>query len=299
MKPIILAIVASLAWGLGTVLQKHGMATSFPKISLGQAFKQIGTIIKALFSNWIWLLGLLFMITGMLSFATALGAGDITLVQPLVCLTGVVTAIIGVLFLKEKVSHIEWIGIALILLGVVFVGAAGGEQTAQPPTNIAVAIFSVLTVILVIGSLALKKLNFRAEFTLAVAAGMTFGLANLMGKLMTQRSNIEVGEPFSFARLEVWGSVLTDYPILIVLVTNIFGAVFQQTAYANGRASIVGPLMVIISNVIPILAALTILSEQVHLLHGIGIVVVIIGTAILALKKEEEMVDVAPQMQAE
>ncbi|HPM76484.1 MAG TPA: EamA family transporter [bacterium] len=289
MNPVLLAIFASCFWGLGNVLQKHGMVTSFPKITVSQALHQIGPVLKALFTNIIWLIGLASMIGGMVSYATALGAGDITVVQPIVCLTGVWAMLIGMMFLKERFSAIEWFSMALIIAGVIFVGLVGGEKSAKIPGDAAILLFMGITVALVLASLLLKRVGIRTEFTLSIAGGFTFGLANLMGKLLTQRAILEVGEPFSLGRIEVWGSLLTDYPVLVVIVCNFFGAVFQQTAFANGRAGLVATIVTIVSTIIPIVAALTIFGETVTIFHAIGIALVIVGTGLLALKKEEEI----------
>jgi len=287
MNPVVLAIIASICWGVGTALQKLGMSASFPKITLRRAFRQIGPILKVLVTNWPWMLGLLGQLGGMASFATALGAGDISRVQPIVCLTGVVAALVGVIFLKEKVSPREWLGIAIIVAGVILVGSAGSGQTAKIPSNLAILFFTGLTVILAGGSLALGKAGISAEFTLSLAAGMTFGLSNLTGKWLTQRVILDVGAPFSLGRGAVLWSAITDYPLYIVLACTFIGSVFFQTAFANGRASVVSPIVTIISNVLPIIAALMVFGEQVTALHGAGLVVVLVGTALLAAKQEK------------
>jgi len=295
MNAVLLAIAASIFWGIGNVMQKQGMATSFPKISIRDVLRQFGLIVKTLLSNWLWLVGLVCMLMGMALFATALGKGDITLVQPIVCLTGVVAAIGGVVFLKEKVSRIEWIGIAAILLGVVLVGVAGHGETSTMPSGLSVLALNAMTVLLVIGALALKRLGATLEFGLAVAAGVSFGLANVMGKLLTQRVILEVGDPFSLTRLAVWGSLAIDYPLYIVIACNLVGATLQQTAFANGRASVVTPILTIIANILPIVAALAFFSEQIEALHAIGIAVVVVGTVLLGIKFESKQPAPVPE----
>ena len=287
MGPVLLAVCASVFWGVGTALQKHGMATKFPKITLGRFFRQFFPILKALATNWAWALGMFSMFGGMACFATALGKGDLTVVQPIVGLTGVVAAFLGVVFLKERMGLFEGVGIGLIILGVVLVGMGSGSATAHVPSNAALLFFNVLTLVLALGAFALRKASVTVEFTYAFAAGIVFGLANLMGKFLTQRAIIEVGEPFSLARGAIWLSVLTDYPILIVVVTNIFGGAFLHVAYANGRASVVSPIVTITSYVLPLLAALTIFGERLTTAQGAGIAVVLVGTALLARKEEK------------
>jgi len=91
---------------------------------------------------------------------------------------------------------------------------------------------------------------------------------------------------FSLGRWDVWTAGLTDYPVWIVIFGNIGASAFFQTAFANGRASVVSPVVTILSNVLPIVAAVTIFGETVRPAHGVGIVLVLAGTALLAMKRE-------------
>jgi drug/metabolite transporter (DMT)-like permease len=286
MSPIVLAVMASVFWGVGTVLMKHGMSTSFPKISLANFFRQIGSVLKTLATNWLWVLGLLVSIGGMVSYATALGAADLSIVQPIICLTGVVAAIIGVTILKEKVRPIEWFAIGLICLGVIIVSLRAGEPSSQIPGNGMLLAFTLVSCALIGASFFLGRLGVSVEMTLSLAAGLNFGLANLMGKLLTQRVILDVGGPFSLGRPDVLLSILTDYPVYVILATNIVGGAALQTAFANGRASVVSPVTTIISTILPIIGALSIFGETIYVAHAVGIAVVIAGTGLLAVKQE-------------
>ncbi len=284
MNAVLLAVVASLFWGVGTALQKQGMAASFPKITLRNLVRQLPVVLRTLLVNRAWALGLLGMLAGMALFGMALGRGDITVVQPVVCLTGVVAAGVGVGFLGERLGRMEWTGIGLILLGVILVGVAGGSHTSTLPAPLPLAIFVVVVSALALASLLLRRLSLSAELTLSLAAGLIYGLANMLGKVLTQRVLDEVGGSFDLDRLAVWQSLATDWPIWSILAANVAAGVFYQTAFANGRAAVVGPVVTIISNILPILGALALFSERIRPLHGLGILVVVAGTALLALQ---------------
>ena len=287
MNALLLAVVASLFWGVGTAMQKQGMAASFPRISLGNLLAQLPWVLRTLLVNRAWVLGLAGMIAGMALFGMALGRGDITVVQPVVCLTGVVAAIVGVGFLGERLGTLEWAGIALTLVGVVLVGLGGGGQTATQPDTLPLILFVVLITSMAMASLLLRRLHLSAELTLSLAAGLIYGLANMLGKLLTQRVIAEVGGSFDLDRLAVWLSMLGDWPLWAILVANVAAGVFFQTAFANGRASVVAPVVTIISNILPILGALMLFGERPHLLHGLGILVVLAGTALLAVQAHQ------------
>ena len=286
MNPILLAVIASVCWGVGTVMQKHGMAKAFPKILLRDFLRQIGPVLKTLITNWLWTVGLVLFIGGGMLFMTAQGRAGITRVLPITCLTGAVAALIGVAFLKEKVAPVEWAGIGLVFAGVIVVAQAAGGTESVIPGNGALLLFTAATAILTVAALLARRLGFTAEITLSVSAGLIFGLCNLMQKLMTQRVIAHVGGDFTLARLDVWLAGVSDYPLYIVVFGGIFGSVFFQTAFASGRASVVSPVVTIISNVLPIVAAVTIFGETVRFAHGLGIALVLAGTALLAMRRE-------------
>ncbi|NLH47080.1 MAG: EamA family transporter [Myxococcales bacterium] len=294
MNPILLAVMASLCWGIGTVMQKYGMSGAFPKISVREFFRQIGPVLKTLITNWIWTVGLLLMIGGGMVFMTALGRAGIARVLPITCLTGAVAALIGVAFLKEKVMPVEWTGIGLVFAGVIVVAQAESGGASLIPGNGALLLFTAATAILTTTALLARRLGFTAEITLSVSAGLIFGLCNLMTKLMTQRVVAEIGGDFSLLRSEAWVAGLTDYPIYIVIAGNLLASVFFQTAFANGRASVVSPVVTILSNVLPIVAAVTIFGETIRFGHGVGIVLVIAGTALLAMRRPTSAQAAAP-----
>jgi len=279
---VFLAFLVAVLWGFGNVFQKQGMTTSFPKISLKTVFRQIGPILKTLITNWLWMLGTLMMGTGALLYVIALGiGGEVTVVQPILCLTVVVSALVGVIWLKEKVSIIEWIGIATVFAGVVMVSVVKGGGGAQVPGAAASVIFYVSVAVLACAAFLLGRIGITNEFSLAVSAGLTFGLANVSVALAT----------LQFAALDpqmaVWPgkivALLCAFPLYGIVVFNVLGSVFYQTAFANGRASIVASVCTIIGNTVPIVAAIVILGEKVLPLHGVGIVVVLLGAVVLAI----------------
>ena len=287
---IILAIVASAFWGIGHAMQKHGVDSSMPKISLREFFSEFGKVFKALFFQPIWLLGMASMVGGMTAFAYALSKGDISLVQPIVNLTMVFAAAIGVVFLKEKIYRMEIAGISVMLIGVLFIGAQQGGATSVQPTTGWLAIMSLIFVVLVVLSLLSDRtvLKGRTAISLALATGFCFGLANTMGKVLTQRVIEKVGY-FSFVDLDCLLAITLDFPIWLIIFANVFGFSFFQTAFANGRVSMISPIITIISNTTPILAAIAVFQEQVGAMRGFGILLAMVGTGLLMGVKKEDI----------
>ena len=304
---IVLAILASFLWGIGIALQKKGLEASFPKITLGKFLSQILPILKTLLKNGVWVIGLFCMIGGMGCFAYALASGDISLVQPLVNLTMVVATLVGVFFLKEKVSGIEWGGIAVMLIGVVFIAleikinldtaafplsvSLPEKSTAIMPGNLNIMLMLGVFVLITIAAVFSKKVGLKLDiaFTLSIAAGLCFALSNVMGKIMTQRVIEEVGA-FSFVEVNALRVMAFDFPLLIIILANLFGFSFQQTAFANGRVALVAPVQTIFANTVPIIAAIMIFNESFGWSRGFGICLSMVGVAMMAFRKEENQI---------
>ena len=197
------------------------------------------------------------------------------------------SVVLATLWVYAYRGEFLWTYSLISLLGVVLVGLAGGSQTSVQPAGLPLTLFVVVVSAMALASLLLRRLHLSAELTLSLAAGLIYGLANMLGKLLTQRVIADVGGGFDLNRLEVWISMAGDWPIWAILVANVAAGIFYQTAFANGRASVVGPVVVIISNVLPILGALLLFAERPHPLHGLGILVILIGTALLAVQAHD------------
>jgi len=59
-------------------------------------------------------------------FIPALKGGDLSILYPFVSVTYVWVALLSVRFLGEKMNKFKWIGIAMIILGVSFIGIGSG-----------------------------------------------------------------------------------------------------------------------------------------------------------------------------
>lgn len=102
------------------------------EVAVTRAMKQIGEVHhfnprallrvlgRALLVNWMWLgLGLLAM--AFFALLALLSWENVSYVVPLTALSYVVGALMAKLFLGEEVDHIRWLGVLLVVVGVVLV----------------------------------------------------------------------------------------------------------------------------------------------------------------------------------
>ncbi|MBI2653666.1 EamA family transporter [Candidatus Woesearchaeota archaeon] len=106
---IMLVITATLTGAFGPILLKRASAKKLSKIS-------------SLMKNYHLFGGVALYTAGTLLFIPALKGGDLSVLYPFVALTYIWVSLLSVKFLGEKMNKVKWIGIALIILGVTFIG---------------------------------------------------------------------------------------------------------------------------------------------------------------------------------
>jgi drug/metabolite transporter (DMT)-like permease len=279
--------VASFAWAAGAAMQKHGLATRFPKVSLRTFLRQFGAIARTMGANWLWVGGIAISLLGGLFFVQAVSMGDLSVITPLVNMTMVFAVLLGVVLLRERMDPAEWAGMALMIAGAVVISLSGAEETAVPPSGRALYGFAAGIAGLTALAFAVQKAMPRrvpVEVALAVGAGLIFGLGNITVKVLTFLAETRLGA-FDLLAWATWKVVLASLPALLLLACEIVAFVMMQGAFAHGRVSLVSPITTIVSVLVPIAAGVTIFREAVPPSRLTGIVVTVVGTGVLALRK--------------
>jgi len=103
---ILLALVSTLLGALGALMLKQG--ASILKFQ-----------IKVIIRNYNLWLGFLLYVFASIIFVYALKFGELSMIYPLTSLSYIWVTLLSVVLLKEKVRLKKWIGISLILVGVI------------------------------------------------------------------------------------------------------------------------------------------------------------------------------------
>lgn len=85
--------------------------------SFGQLFWKIG-ISKSI---WLILLGFILYGVGALTMIIAFKFGELSILHPLMCIGYIFALINGFLFLNERISFVQFLGILIIVIGVIFI----------------------------------------------------------------------------------------------------------------------------------------------------------------------------------
>ena len=104
-----LVIFATVIGSFGPILLKKASARSLSKIS-------------SLITNYHLFGGFALYGMGTILFIPALKGGDLSILYPFVALAYVWVSLLSVKFLGEKMNLMKWTGVALIIVGVSFIG---------------------------------------------------------------------------------------------------------------------------------------------------------------------------------
>jgi drug/metabolite transporter (DMT)-like permease len=246
---IALAVGGSACMNLGLVLQKRGIIPPpmTPIESRPPSFRPSR-------HAPIWYLGMLLMIGGYGLYAMAVSArvAPISLLQPLSASGLLVVALLAVVYLNEQFGAAEWVGVALLLAGVILLGlsASGPQVVSTGIANVPYTAFfaAVIALAVVVGAAAARSPS-RLELLLGFLSGLLFGMGYLNTKalaLAVQDRN--VGLVFAAACLMTIG-------LLGGLIALQFGLRF-------GRALIVTAVNLVTNQVLVVAGGLTCLGEH-------------------------------------
>jgi uncharacterized membrane protein len=214
---------------------------------------------------------------GWVLFVQATALGDISLVQPLMSAGDLLLVVLAVVFLKERMVRVEWVGVLLTVLGAV---ALALEAEGSQVTVFAGMRLTVLLAVMVVMAGALMLVNQRShqpEVLLALVVGLCFGAGSVLTKALTVAS---AGPGQS---IMTWAVLLNPLLVAVVLA-NVAGLVLLQAAFQRGRAAVVVPLQLAMANAVTVLAGVVVFAEHITLLRGVGIVLIVAGTTLLQFK---------------
>ena len=110
---IILVSSATIIGAFGPILLKKASAKKLSKLS-------------SLMTNYHLFAGIALYAVGTILFIPALKGGELSVLYPFVALTYIWVSLLSVKFLGEKMNKFKWLGIALIIVGVTFIGIGSG-----------------------------------------------------------------------------------------------------------------------------------------------------------------------------
>jgi drug/metabolite transporter (DMT)-like permease len=280
-----LAIGCAVCFGIGNSMQKHGMAEAFPRISPARFVVELPRVFRTLLRNWVWLSGLGFAVAGFIFQGKSIDAPDskLSVIMPLLNLSTIVTSLIGVCLLRERVEKLDWAGIATLTLGAVLVCAFDQGGGSHGPTKgyltlcygVGVASMAILT-----AAFVLARSRRGGEILLAIGSGFGFGMGAVALKMLDGDLKQAIGG-FHVSNPDFLLAFLASPNGWMLIVFNLLGFAMFQLSFAHGRITLIGPLSQVFSMVVPVMAGIAAFGESLVPWQWLGVATVTLGTLLV------------------
>ncbi|MHA1732927.1 MAG: hypothetical protein ACTSU5_13355 [Promethearchaeota archaeon] len=293
---ILLAVLATACFNYAPILQKQAV-DQMAEISLT---RNVGSSVKALFTNRTWLLGALVAVVGGIPYVVALVLVGITVLQPLMSVGFVVLVYFGVRTLGERVGPREYAGIALMVLMPLFLFFASVSNVQSSLLDAGPQLRLVLFTLGGLGLVGALLLADRVrgsanpglrEAAWALSTGVLFALGASYGQAalaFLQAGDLDlVRDLWQLAPLLFAGTPVVLSAAACAVMSGFFnaaGGFFMQIAFQKGNATRVGPINQSMNVVLSVSGGILIFGQVVlwPAWYGLAIAASLLGTALLA-----------------
>jgi drug/metabolite transporter (DMT)-like permease len=282
----VLITLCAILWDIGIVLQKLAV-DQIPRISFN---RRLPAALLALGKSGRWMAGLAASALGWGFFAYALAYTPVSVARAVQGSGFVVLAIFSVLFLRHRLSFLEWIGVALVTSGIAILGI-GESSTAN--TEIVVSFGRLVPALIACAFVCIaawglartSAIGLSWTVAFSVISGTLLGLGDVSTKVLIvllQRRGVGFAAAGAGAAL---------------IVTYISGFLVLSRAYQHGRAILVTAVSDLCSRLVAICMGIIALGEPLSKDQGLralsvlGYAGIIVGAALLARFSGEEMAD--------
>ncbi|MBN1328947.1 MAG: hypothetical protein JXA54_05695 [Candidatus Heimdallarchaeota archaeon] len=297
---IFLQLISASVNFIGMTIQKKA-ATKIPKISKETGFLKS---IKNMLFNKAWIFGLVLNSSSTFFAAGAFALASISIIQPLYGFGLIVLVIFIHFYLKERITHLDILGVIFGVAGIVVIGiAATPTETLDYALmrNMFISInsmifFGVISAIALIAYLVSEKTKRTTSLIfLVISSAIWTSTQNIFNKAVaTSIGDLGIiGALFGEAALYSWSF------ILMFLFVSTIGIIMLNIAYQNGHGVIILPIWTAIQVIVPVLSGIIIFDEW-NPANGLtitdiiitiaGIVIMLISIIILSIsngKKED------------
>jgi drug/metabolite transporter (DMT)-like permease len=277
---ILLALIASVGFAVSVVFQKK-TAIKLPKLT----FPPRGRDILAFLKNWGWMAAFGLSVISWLCYMVAMAFAPVSIIQPLIGFSLCILALFAVVYLKERLTGGEWIGIAVTVGGIVLLGASAETKEAgdfQTLSAIRLILFNGLLLALPVVAWLVEKARpgtFNIELILGTISGLLLGVAAILSRVM--------GLAFRAEAFILFG-LLTG----LVVALNLISVGLQQGGFQRGRAMTINAILTVLNKVVAVIGGLFAMGEALPadpLMKGLrlaGLAGLLVGSALLSAFNE-------------
>ncbi|MER5597439.1 DMT family transporter [Streptomyces sp. NPDC002265] len=292
---LVLAVSAACCLGLGFVLQQNAAAQAPLSDFLSPR------LLLDLMRVPRWLGGIALMVAGMVLGATALGKGEISLVEPLLATNLLFALALSRRQTRQPLGRQGWAGLGLLAGGVtafIVAGEPRGGHAVTDPVRHWLIIGAMVGVALLLTTYAKRSRLSAGPVLLAVAAGLLYGVQDALTRVSGQR--------FSAGGL---AEVLSGWQPYAVLVIGVTGLVLVQSAFETAPLRMSLPALTAAQPLAGILCGVGFLGDRLRTDTGAlaweaaGLAAIVAGIVLLGLHpampdgtgKPEQLRDLQPR----
>lgn len=269
----ILTLGAAICFACSNVLEKSGIAHIAQNVSIRTPIK----FIKSVLTNPKWWLGMGCSGLASIGYYVAMAKYDLSLVQPMMVLNPVLTALFGYWFLKEHLTKRIVCAIACVFTGLLLSARNMGENTgSQSLTNLWIFAGIVIAVALIF---KFSQKSLEASDSLIMGAG--FGLSAAFYKSLSIDFMLD-----DLTADTVFGLLLDARTFAYVIIHTVAFA-FSQIAFTRGRALFIIPFSAAIGAALPILAGAFVFGENFPTNKIASVAFVLVGAFLFVVKKRK------------
>lgn len=211
---------------------------------------------------------------GQLLLFKTLTMGPAYLVFPVIALSPMITVVLAMTLLRERISRVAVLGVAMALVAVVLFSISSGTTDGATGPWLFMAILICI-------AWGVQAFFMRKAATVGVNDGTTFGWMTISGFLLIPVAVLMMG---GLPESAPWQApALTAATQLL----NAVGALFLVMALSRGKASIVSPVTNALAPVLTIALSLLIYRTVPSGFAAIGIVLAIVGSTLMVYSDEK------------
>lgn len=271
---IALALLSALFLGAGFVLQQHAAAQQPPEERL--SFR----LLLHLLRRPLWVAGIGTMVVGQLLGATALGMGNLALVEPVMSMNLLFALPLSAVWHKRKLGVREIGGMVALIAGLVaFVVPGdphGGHPLTPPWPNWMIAGGAIALLVAFLVAKSKRSIAGQQATLLAAAAGTLYGMQDAL----TERTLTQFGHGIVVTFLS-W----TPYTLITV---GALGLLIAQSAFEGAPLGASLPAITVAEPIVGIALGVGIYGEYLNLgaaeltVEVLGFALMVVGVFLVA-----------------
>jgi uncharacterized membrane protein len=283
----VLALLAALCFALAaTFWQKAALSLTGVSIRHPSSF-------LVLLTQWVWLLGLVAQIVGVVLQAAALDRGRVSIIQPLLVTTVIWALPLGYLLTHQTIGRREVTGAAIIVVGLALFASFGDPAAGvdnAPGSDWAASILVIGTACAALLMFANRgNLSARAA-VLGTIAGLLYGLSATLMKPVVENLHAEG-----------LGGVLGGWEFWVLATSGLVGFLVQRLSLSTGRLVPSVATVSVANPLVSVLLGALVLQESLdkdpawHAVVAVGaLCLALLGAVVISSVREKEKVQQMP-----